>query len=79
MRNVYAAVLMGALMVSPTLGQAEPSLANGKPAGVKNAQLSGNPILVIALVGAVGLGIGLAVSNGSDNPAITPASTPTST
>ena len=79
MRNLLAAVLMGGLIVSPTLVLAVSSLPKGRPAGVKKAQVIESPIFAIALGGAIGLGVALASADDGVTPVSPPATTPSTT
>lgn len=82
MRKFAAIALASALVTSSAFAagsQDSSPLAAGKPAGVKNAQLTGNGFLLIAGLAVVAGGIALVVSSGSgNNVAVTTSSTSTS-
>jgi hypothetical protein len=80
MRIIGAAILASSLVVSSSFAATTSSnapLAPGKPAGVKQAQMEGNTLLLVLGVGVVAGGIALVASGGSDH--VVPATTTTST
>ncbi len=67
MRNVTLALAAAAVLVSGSLVAADP-LAPGKPAGLHKAQDdSGNTVLYIVGLGAIGAGIAILATNNSSN------------
>ena len=78
MRSMLAPVLAVALTASSAIAADNAPLPAGKPAGVHQAELAGNGLLILVGVGLVAAGIAIAVSNGSGNnsTASTSATTP---
>ena len=78
MRVIGAAILASSLVVSSSFAATDAAapLAPGKPAGVKQAQMQGNTLLLVLGVGVVAGGIAL-VASGSGNGSV--ATTTTST
>jgi len=80
MRILGAAILASSLVVSSSFAATTNSnapLAPGKPAGVKQAQMEGNTLLLVLGVGVVAGGIAL-VASGSGNGSVTTTTTGTS-
>ncbi len=76
MRSFAAVVLATSLVASSAFADISAPLAPGKPAGVKHAQFTDTPtLLVVAGVGIVAAGIALAASG--DSNIITTAATST--
>jgi hypothetical protein len=81
MRIFGAAILASSLVVSSSFAATNSSapLAPGKPAGVKQAQMEGNTLLLVLGVGVVAGGIALVASgngNGSVNTTTTTGTVP---
>ena len=77
MRRFAAVVLASSLLASSAFAQGNDApLPAGKPAGVKQANLAGNGLLVLFGLAIVGGGIALVASSGSGN-AITTSTTGT--
>jgi hypothetical protein len=78
MRLFVSAVLATALFASNALaGDASANLAPGKPAGVKDAQMMDNTVVIGLGVALVAAGIAIAASSGNNHnvTAITTATT----
>ena len=78
MRIIVAAILASSLVVSSSFAATNAPLAPGKPAGVKQAQMQGNTLMLILGAGVVAGGIALVASGGSDH-VVTTTTTSTST
>jgi hypothetical protein len=65
MRNICIAAVTAGLLFAPA-AWAEP-LAPGKPAGLHNAQVMDNTVLLVVLGAAVIAGIAVAASSGGSN------------
>jgi hypothetical protein len=79
MRLFVSAVLATAVLASSALaGETANTLAPGKPAGVKTAQLADNTVVIGLGLGLVAAGIAVAASSGNSHN-ITTVSTSTST
>ena len=80
MRIIGATILASSLVVSSSFAatNATAPLAPGKPAGVKQAQMEDNTLLLVLGVGVVAGGIALVASGGSDH-VVTATTTSTST
>ena len=78
MRIIGAAILASSLVVSSSFAATDSSapLAPGKPAGVKQAQMEGNTLLLVLGVGVVAGGIAL-VASGNGNGSVTTTTTGT--
>ncbi len=78
MRIFGAALLASALAVSSSFAATDSTapLAPGKPAGVKQAQMEGNTLLLVLGVGVVAGGIAL-VASGNGNGSVTTTTTGT--
>ena len=78
MRILGAAILASSLVVSSAFAATDSAapLAPGKPAGVKQAQMEGNTLLLVLGVGVVAGGIAL-VASGSGNGSVTTTTTGT--
>jgi hypothetical protein len=79
MRIAGAIVLASSLVVSSSFAATNvpAPLAPGKPAGVKQAQMEGNTLLLILGVGVVAGGVALIASgNGNHSVTTTTATTP---
>ena len=78
MRIVGAAILASSLLVSTSFAATDSTapLTPGKPAGVKQAQMEGNTLLLVLGVGVVAGGIAL-VASGSGNGSVTTTTTST--
>jgi hypothetical protein len=74
MRSFAAVVLATSLLASSAFAGVNAPLAPGKPAGVKHAQFTDTPtLLVVAGIGIIAAGIALSASG--NNNSITTAST----
>ncbi|RYY90866.1 MAG: hypothetical protein EOO11_23345 [Chitinophagaceae bacterium] len=62
---VGAATVLATVSMSSAFAADTGALAPGKPAGVKQAQIEGANLLLLAGVGAVALGVGIVVSDQS--------------
>jgi hypothetical protein len=80
MRIIGAAILASSLVVSSSFAATNSSapLAPGKPAGVKQAQMEGNTLLLVLGVGVVAGGIAL-VASGNGNGSVTTTTSSTGT
>ena len=78
MRIIGAAILASSLVVSSSFAATDSAapLSPGKPAGVKQAQMQGNTLLLVLGVGVVAGGIAL-VASGSGNGSVTTTTTST--
>lgn len=78
MRIIGAAILASSLLVSTSFAATDSTapLAPGKPAGVKQAQMEGNTLLLVLGVGVVAGGIAL-VASGNGNGSVTTTTTGT--
>ena len=78
MRTIGAALLASSLIASSAFAASDASapLAPGKPAGVKQAQIADNTVLLVVGLGVVAAGIALVASG---NGHATESSTTTST
>ena len=78
MRIMGAAILASSLIVSSSFAATDSAtpLAPGKPAGVKQAQMEGNTLLLVLGVGVVAGGIAL-VASGNGNGSVTTTTTST--
>lgn len=78
MRIIGAAILASSLVVSSSFAatNAAAPLPPGKPAGVKQAQMEGNTLLLVLGVGVVAGGIAL-VASGNGNGSVTTTTTGT--
>ena len=78
MRIIGAAILASSLVVSSSFAATNSTapLAPGKPAGVKQAQMEGNTLLLVLGVGVVAGGIAL-VASGNGNGSVTTTTTGT--
>jgi hypothetical protein len=74
MRVIGSAVLAAVLSLS-TAYASDAALAPGKPAGVKQAQMETNTVLLVGGIAVVGIGIGLAVSGNNSTPATSTSTT----
>jgi hypothetical protein len=78
MRLFVSAVLATALFASSALaGESADTLAPGKPAGIKSAQLTDNTIVIGLGVAIVAAGIAIAASSGGNNHNSTTVTTTT--
>jgi hypothetical protein len=78
MRLFVSAVLATALFASNALaGDTNTSLAPGKPAGVKDAQMTDNTVVIGLGVALVAAGIAIAASSGNNHNATTVTTTTT--
>ena len=76
MRRLAAISLAVSLIASNAIAAENASLAPGKPAGVKQAALSGTPFVWVLGLAFLGAGIGLAASGtGGNTPAVTTTTT----
>ena len=80
MRRFLLSLVIVSLSASGTFA-ADPPLAPGKPAGVRQAQLQdGTGMVVVAGVAIIGIGIALATAgNGATSPNTNPTTSTTST
>lgn len=78
MRIIGAAILASSLVVSSSFAATNSTapLTPGKPAGVKQAQMEGNTLLLVLGVGVVAGGIAL-VASGNGNGSVTTTTTGT--
>ena len=82
MQTIGAAILASSLIVSSAFAATDATapLAPGKPAGVKQAQMEGNTLLLVVGLGVVAGGVALLASGGGGNPvAATTTATTTTT
>jgi hypothetical protein len=82
MRTIGAAILASSLIVSSAFAATDATapLSPGKPAGVKQAQMEGNTLLLVVGLGVVAGGVALLASGGGGNPvAATTTATTTTT
>jgi hypothetical protein len=77
MRILGAAILASSLVVSSSFAATTSTapLAPGKPAGVKQAQMEGNTLLLVLGVGVVAGGIALVASGGGNGSVTTTTAT----
>jgi len=81
MRSTFAALVVASLLCSSAFAapQSVAPLPSGKPAGVKQAGLQGNFMLVLLSAGIAIGGIALAISNPGNNGVTTPSTSATGT
>ena len=79
MRNIAALVLASTMMASTAFAGSDSAapLAPGKPAGVQQAALAGNGLLLLFGLAVVGGGIALVASQGSSGNTIQATTTST--
>ena len=81
MQTIGAAILASSLIVSSAFAATDATapLAPGKPAGVKQAQMEGNTLLLVVGLGVVAGGVALLASGGGGNPVAATTTTSSST
>jgi hypothetical protein len=78
MRRFVSAALASVVWASPALAaRATPFFAPGGPAGVKNAQMTDNTLVMVAGLGLVAAGIAIAASSGNSHTATTTSTSTT--
>jgi hypothetical protein len=60
--RILSAIFASALLVSPSFAADQALLPAGKPAGVRNADLSTPALLAYGVLVAIGVGVGLIVT-----------------
>ena len=76
--RISGAVLLAASLLA-TNAFAATTLSAGKPAGVKQAQMEGNTLMIVSAIGLTGLGIALAASSSGGGPTSFVSATTTTT
>jgi hypothetical protein len=77
MRVFVSAILATTLLASSALAGETGALAPGKPAGVKDAQMLDNTVVIGLGVAVVAAGIAIAASSGGSNKGTTTVTTTT--
>ena len=62
-RRLFPAILASALLISPAFALDQSPLPAGKPAGVRQADLSSPLLIGLSFLVVIGLGVGLVVNN----------------